>query len=54
MKVDGTPYKSMNKCKNCGGEGKLYVETDAIAGFKYKPYLIKTPAMVDLKQISSL
>ena len=23
IKVDGTPYKSMNKCKNCGGEGKL-------------------------------
>ena len=41
IKVDGTPYKSMNKCKNCSGQGKLYVETDAVAGFKYKPYSYK-------------
>ena len=36
-KVDGTPFKSMNKCKKCKSLGKLYVETEAVAGFKEKP-----------------
>ena len=36
-KVDGTPFKNMSKCSDCKGEGMIFLETEAKAGFGWSP-----------------
>lgn len=37
LKKDGTPFKQMNKCPVCHGEGALYIPTSRVAGLKLNP-----------------
>ena len=39
-KVDGTPFKNMSKCPDCKGEGMIFLETEAKAGFGWSPRTI--------------
>jgi len=39
-KVDGTPFKNMSKCSDCKGEGMIFLETEAKAGFGWSPRTI--------------
>ena len=48
-KVDGTPFKNMSKCPKCKGEGMLFLETEAKAGFGWSPRTIHDAAQGGFK-----
>lgn len=37
IKKDGTPFKNMNKCDQCGGAGALYIDNGKVAGLRLTP-----------------
>ena len=37
VKKDGTPFARPNRCTVCGGDGYLLVDSDTVAGLKFKP-----------------
>jgi len=37
IKKDGTPFAKQNKCPKCKTQGYLFIGTDELAGFKFKP-----------------
>ena len=37
IKKDGTPFAKQNRCPKCKTQGYLFIETDELAGFKFKP-----------------
>ena len=48
-KVDGTPFKNMSKCPDCKGEGMLFLETEAKAGFGWSPRTVHDAAQGGFK-----
>ena len=36
-KKNGEPFAKPSKCNSCGSEGFLFIPTDTLAGFKFKP-----------------
>ena len=36
IKKDGSPFAKLSKCSRCKGEGMLFIETEARAGFNWK------------------
>ena len=48
-KVDGTPFKNMSKCPDCKGEGMIFLETEAKAGFGWSPRTIHDAAQGGFK-----
>ena len=49
IKKDGTPFKNLTKCSRCKGEGMLFTDTEARAGFNWKPNSVQDVAQGGFK-----
>ena len=49
IKKDGSPFAKLSKCSRCKGEGMLFIETEARAGFNWKANSVQDVAQGGFK-----
>ncbi len=49
IKKDGSPFAKLSKCPKCKGEGMLFIETEAKAGFNWKANSVQDVAQGGFK-----
>ncbi len=49
IKKDGSPFSKMSKCSKCNGQGMLFIDTEARAGFNWKANSVQDTAQGGFK-----